>query len=212
VTEESERGESKTERATLACIAFANTVSNYHADDTADILNSYTDLVRWAQEAEILSDEEARRLLESSSQRPGEAGAVLNDAKQLRRTVYSIFSDIAQMRAPSDEDVAELNSRLTKVLPHLRISQQGSDYFWDWEDKSNDLDGMLWSVIRCAANLLCSGELGRLSECNSETCTWLFLDRSKNVSRKWCDMDTCGNRAKSRRHYARTHGSLKAET
>jgi len=211
VTEESERGESKTERATLACIAFANTMCNYHADDTADVLNSYTDLVRWAQEAEILSAEEARRLLERASHRPGEAKSVLKDAKQLRRTIYNIFSDIAHMRAPSDEDVAELNSRLTKVQSHMQISQRGGDFFWDWEDKSNDLNGVLWSMVRCAANLLCSGELGRVSGCNSETCTWLFLDRSKNVSRKWCDMGTCGNRAKSRRHYARTHGQAKAD-
>ena len=151
-------------------------------------------------------------LLKRASHRPGEAGSVVKDAKQLRRTIYSIFSDIAHMRAPSDEDVAELNSRLTKVLPHMQISQQGGDFFWDWEDNSNDLDGVLWSMARCAANLLCSGELGRVSECNSETCTWLFLDRSKNVSRKWCDMGTCGNRAKSRRHYARTHGQAKAGT
>ncbi|UCE47897.1 MAG: ABATE domain-containing protein, partial [Phycisphaerales bacterium] len=153
MTEASERVESQKERAILACIAFANTVNNYHADSPTDVLNSYTDLVRWAQEAEVLSAREAKGLLEKASHRQAEAESVLKDAKLLRRTIYSIFSNVAHMQAPSDEDIAELNSRLTKVLSHSQISQQGGDFFWDWEDKSNDLDGVLWSMVRCAANL-----------------------------------------------------------
>src|SRR5207302_22567 len=65
------------------------------------------------------------------------------------------------------------------------------------------LDRMLWPVIRSAADLLVSGEAQRVRRCASETCDWLFLDTSRNHSRRWCDMSGCGNRAKARRHYAR---------
>ena len=64
-------------------------------------------------------------------------------------------------------------------------------------------DRMLWPVTRSAAELLVSGELSRVRTCANDTCGWLFMDTSKNRSRRWCDMNDCGNRAKARRHYAR---------
>lgn len=62
---------------------------------------------------------------------------------------------------------------------------------------------ILAPVVRAAAELLTSADAARVRECDLETCSWLFLDRSKNGTRRWCDMSVCGNRAKARRHYAR---------
>ena len=50
-------------------------------------------------------------------------------------------------------------------------------------------------------SLLSSGNLRRLRICPN--CNWLFLDRSRNSSRLWCDMAVCGNRQKAKRHYLR---------
>jgi len=47
-------------------------------------------------------------------------------------------------------------------------------------------------------------ELGRLKICPGENCGWLFIDETRNARRKWCSMETCGNRAKAARHYERT--------
>ncbi|MGH7448040.1 MAG: CGNR zinc finger domain-containing protein, partial [Longimicrobiales bacterium] len=47
------------------------------------------------------------------------------------------------------------------------------------------------------------GELDRVKLCGNDACAWLFIDVSRNRSRRWCDMKDCGNRAKARRHYAR---------
>jgi predicted RNA-binding Zn ribbon-like protein len=63
---------------------------------------------------------------------------------------------------------------------------------------------MLWPVARSAADLLTSQEQSRVRECAASDCGWLFLDLSRNRSRRWCDMETCGNRTKARRHYARS--------
>jgi predicted RNA-binding Zn ribbon-like protein len=71
------------------------------------------------------------------------------------------------------------------------------------EHDSPDLDRVLWPAVVSAAELLTSDDLGRVRECASERCAWLFLDRSKNQSRRWCDMTVCGNRSKARRHYSR---------
>ncbi|MBI4413448.1 MAG: CGNR zinc finger domain-containing protein, partial [candidate division NC10 bacterium] len=76
-------------------------------------------------------------------------------------------------------------------------------FAWRWTGDGQRLDRMLWAVTRSAADLLTSGELAAVRECEAETCAWLFMDRSRNRSRRWCDMKACGNRAKARRHYER---------
>jgi predicted RNA-binding Zn ribbon-like protein len=57
------------------------------------------------------------------------------------------------------------------------------------------------AVARSALRLLCDDASGRIRICAN--CNWLFLDRSRNGSRVWCDMAVCGNRQKARRHYGR---------
>jgi predicted RNA-binding Zn ribbon-like protein len=60
-----------------------------------------------------------------------------------------------------------------------------------------------WWVARSAAELLTSKELTSVRECAGYDCGRLFMDGTKNRSRRWCDMASCGNRAKGRRHYER---------
>jgi predicted RNA-binding Zn ribbon-like protein len=79
----------------------------------------------------------------------------------------------------------------------------GSRFEWEWPGVALDLDRVTWWVARSAAELLTSKNLTFVRECASYDCGWLFLDTTKNRSRRWCDMRTCGNRAKSRRHYER---------
>ena len=82
---------------------------------------------------------------------------------------------------------------------HERVADRRSDKICP------ALDQVLWPVAQSAAELLVQGSLERIRECPGQgTCGWLFLDLSKNASRRWCDMRVCGNRAKARRHYART--------
>jgi len=57
------------------------------------------------------------------------------------------------------------------------------------------------ATAHSALRLLAEGEIARLKICGN--CGWLFIDRSKNRSRTWCDMTVCGNRVKANRHYHR---------
>jgi predicted RNA-binding Zn ribbon-like protein len=81
---------------------------------------------------------------------------------------------------------------------------------WVWVGIEDDLTGFLWPVARAAAELLTSGQVVRLRECAGDPCGWLFLDLSKNGSRRWCDMADCGNRAKARRYRERKKKSASA--
>ncbi len=98
-----------------------------------------------------------------------------------------------------------LQAELTLALPHLRVTWSPAGFAREWERGSPALDQVLWPVSWSAAELLTHGPLDRIRECPGQgNCGWLFLDLTKNASRRWCDMRVCGNRAKARRHYTRT--------
>jgi predicted RNA-binding Zn ribbon-like protein len=84
-----------------------------------------------------------------------------------------------------------------------RPGVQGQRFVWVWAGMSDHLTSVLWPIARSAASLLTSPQLTRVRECAGHPCGWLFLDHSKNGSRRWCDMADCGNRAKARRYRAR---------
>jgi predicted RNA-binding Zn ribbon-like protein len=88
-------------------------------------------------------------------------------------------------------------------MRQLEIRKEEAGFGWAWGGPAQALDRPLWPIARSAAELLTSDDLGCIRECASETCSWLFMDCSRNQRRRWCDMSTCGNRAKARRHYRR---------
>jgi predicted RNA-binding Zn ribbon-like protein len=83
---------------------------------------------------------------------------------------------------------------------HSKLEQLDTGIALGWEE-SDALDVMLWPITRSAVELLTSDELDRVKQCGR--CDWLFLDKSRNRSRRWCSMDACGNRIKMARRYKR---------
>jgi len=83
------------------------------------------------------------------------------------------------------------------------VEPRGTGFVWSWDADTPELDRPLWPIVRSAAELLTSPERELVKRCASDTCLWLFLDRTKNHARRWCDMKVCGNRAKVRRHRRR---------
>jgi predicted RNA-binding Zn ribbon-like protein len=182
------------------CLDFSNTL-NDRASKPRESLNSYSDLVLWSQEAHILTENEARHLYEEAAQHQAEAAAVLRQAIDLREAFYRIFDAIASGSSAEEADLAILNAALSHSMAQACIIQEENGFTWDWVDKDKALNGMLWPLVRLAADLLTSEERHSVRVCASNDCGWLFLDTSKNHSRRWCDMKSCGNRAKVRKHY-----------
>ena len=117
---------------------------------------------------------------------------------------------------PEGETIAGRSQRCGVILDdplvsrtHARIVSTKEGFKWDWSEELA-LDRMLWFIARSAADLLTSGNLDRVRQCGDEECGWLFIDTTKNRSRRWCDMTDCGNRAKARRHYSRLRASSKS--
>jgi predicted RNA-binding Zn ribbon-like protein len=190
---------------------FTNTVSWHGSPQAEEWLTSYSHLVAWAHLAGVLTDKEQAALLKQATRRPAEAAGVLEEALRLREALFRIYTAVRRADRPDSADLATLNRLLTRAYAHLEI-EPGTDAFtWRWTGGSQELDRPLWSVARSAAELLASDRLGRVKECAGEHCGWLFLDRSRNQSRRWCDMGDCGNREKARRHYQRLREQLEKE-
>jgi predicted RNA-binding Zn ribbon-like protein len=193
------------------CLDFVNTLNGSRATGhTEEKLTSYADLVSWGRQTGVITERVARRLLREAAERPGEASAVLEDAISLREAIYGILAAAINERPPEKADLATLNAALSNAMRRSEVVKTADGFDWDWSTAEGALDPMLWPVARSAAELLTSDDLTRTRECGGDECTWLFLDTSKNRSRRWCDMRGCGNRAKSRRHYERKRATASA--
>jgi predicted RNA-binding Zn ribbon-like protein len=186
------------------CLDFANTVDWHASDHPKETLNTYADLVCWADRVGVVEDGEARHLLREGARRPADADAVLKEALALRETIYRVFSALAAGRLPEPGDLTTVNAAIPRALGRLHIIRTTDGFDWEWNGRWGDLDRMLWPVVRSTGDLLTSDKLDRVGQCADDRgCGWLFLDMSRNRSRRWCDMRDCGNRAKARRHYRR---------
>lgn len=185
------------------CLDFANTVGNHKGADPHEHLGSYSALLAWGRHAGVLTDENARQLAASASRHPEEAQRVYVRSIALREALYRIFSCVSTQIALRPADLAILNKVLSGAMSHARIVKREDGFQWGWQTGDRPLDQILWPIARSAADLLTSSDLALVRECDNETCGWLFVDTSKNHSRRWCSMSDCGNRAKARRHYAR---------
>jgi predicted RNA-binding Zn ribbon-like protein len=124
----------------------------------------------------------------------------------LREAIYEIFTALLTGAEPAADDLAILNAELAHALAHMALAYTPDGFAWQWRGATravDAMDGILWRVARSAADLLLSPTALAMRQCASESCGWLFIDTTRNRSRRWCDMRGCGNRAKVRRHRAR---------
>jgi predicted RNA-binding Zn ribbon-like protein len=182
------------------CLDFTNTVQD-RSTSPRELLNSYSDLLLWSQGAQILTEDEAERLREEAARHTREAKAVLQRAIDLREALYRIFFAVARGSSPEKVDLSTLNTEFSEAMSQACIVPAKDSFALDWTGKEKALDRMLWTLARSAADLLTSAELDDVRVCAADDCKWLFLDTSKNHTRRWCDMKSCGNRAKARKHY-----------
>jgi predicted RNA-binding Zn ribbon-like protein len=169
------------------CLDFANTV-NVRPVPTRDWLGSGPELASWAGAAGHPLTGSAASLQ-----------ATLPRARELRETVYRVFSRLAAGRDPSRPDLDALGTAYAAAVRYGRLARSGESYSLSWPGRRTG-GVLLWEVAASAVGLLTGGRLDRLGQCPS--CGWLFLDTSRNRRRRWCSMATCGARDKARRYYA----------
>jgi predicted RNA-binding Zn ribbon-like protein len=179
---------------------FVNTLDDrYASGGPRELLSSYADLIRFCRQAGILTHAEAARL--SALPRASQEKA-LRSAIELRELLARVFYRWVEGRSPSAEDRIALEQWSAVCSQHRELRWKNEHLEWTWKALAADAEAPALLLAQRALDLLIADEPPRLHACASETCRWLFLDTSKNRTRRWCDMKICGNRAKARRYSA----------
>lgn len=174
---------------------FVNTLGGALAGPWDDEwLAGYGDLVLWTHHAGLLPVDAARALLRRATAHPREAEGVHAAAVALREALYRVLAALVRDAEPPPADLAAIRDAERDALGHGRLEPMGAGRLdWHWDDDA-DLRRPLWPVAQAGVDLLRSERLARLKQCRN--CRWLFLDASRNRSRRWCSMAHCGTEAK----------------
>ena len=198
------------------CLDFANTVPVHPGSDADGPrpdehrgLDSYADFIEWSRQAGQLDHPTAERLLRNASADPAAASGALARAIELREIIYRLVVAAISGGPVASPDMGRLDAALTDARARLHLAHLGNEFVWTWKDLDRALDAPLGPVLESAAQLLTSrADLARVRRCGGERCDWLFMDTSKNGSRRWCSMSSCGNRAKAKRHYQKQRAAV----
>jgi predicted RNA-binding Zn ribbon-like protein len=183
------------------CLDFANTLA-WRGSTPTESLHGLADVVEWCSSsggaiATIDGIESWARA------HPVAAMSIFRDAIAIRETLYRIFHALASGAVPSDGNLDALNRALRAAPARISVRRTRHGFGWEIPGTKPTAPGLLAAVLWSAGDLLVGPQRGRVSECANGQCLWLFLDDSKNRTRRWCSMKACGNRAKARRHYLR---------
>jgi predicted RNA-binding Zn ribbon-like protein len=164
-------------------------------------LEGFEQLTRWAEGAGVIDAASGRRLRRLGEARPRAATAALAYAIEARGTLRELFGAIARGE-PAEPGLARFNRLQREAIAGLEVAPvegSGTGYRWRWRGEETDPRALVWRVLWSAASLLRSNEIGNVRVCDGDDCGWMYVDRSRNGLRRWCQMRTCGTREKTRR-------------
>ncbi len=183
---------------------FANTVDWHAGPQPKENLSNYSELVTWGRDAGLISPELADRLKQDAAKHPKVNTEMYEYAIQVREAIYRIFAYHYAGKPILEADLALLNNIACDAMAHLQLAHVGESFQWQMPSDIADINLILWPVAHAAGELLTSEKSARIRQCEDDRgCGYLFIDNTKNHSRRWCSMESCGNRAKARRHYSR---------
>jgi predicted RNA-binding Zn ribbon-like protein len=185
------------------CLDFVNTVEFRASASPVHYLGSYADLVAWSLHVHIVDEVGAELLLREAARRSAVATATFAWAITVRESMYGVFAAVAAELAPDQHDLDTLNTALSVALSQSRIVVTLTGFEWSSAHRAEALDRVLWPICRSVLDLLTSKDIRRVKDCARHGgCGWLFVDASKNGSRRWCSMQVCGRQEKVRRRTA----------
>jgi predicted RNA-binding Zn ribbon-like protein len=183
-------------------LAFVNTLYPRPLATREDGLASFEALVAWARTMHVLTGTAADWLSTEARRHPQQASAAAARARALREAIHGVVTAVVHQRNPAAGDLDTLARWVADACAHGRLAVHDGRLHWA-ADGDAAFDSVAWEMARAAGRLVTSAQLARVRTCAAHDCGWLFLDDTRNRSRRWCDMKTCGNRAKLRRFRAR---------
>ncbi len=176
-------------------------VNSEHGTRRFEALRDFETLVRWLEAASVLDAERASGIRRRAQAQPAGAAAALVDARRVRAGLRALAE-----RGPTSERVRadgliEINRVLGRSAGTRRVELRADGTFLrSFVPVGDAFAGLVIPIVESAADALILGELTRVRRCADPRCQRVFFDNTKNGRRRWCDMATCGNRAKAARH------------
>ncbi len=195
-----------------------NSLDNrFRADGPDEMLASYADLLRFLEESGLLSRQHVRALNKTVA--PEAAAQALQSARVLREATAAVLYRSLDGKDPRQQDVSVLEKHFLDAARHRELQWEGSKsgststaksalcgragLAWAWGRYESEPNLPVWALAESVSDILLSPDMASVRTCAADTCRWLFLDTSKNHTRRWCNMKVCGNRMKARRVQAR---------
>jgi predicted RNA-binding Zn ribbon-like protein len=189
---------------------FVNSDDATHArgEPRTDALDAFDRFVAWLSAARVLDEERAMAMLRRAQQQPTGSSAALHESRRLRNVLRALaeHGDAPQERA-TQTAIGEINRILGRSAGTRRVEPRSDGGFVrNFVTTGDVFAGLMIPIIESAADALVTGELQRVRKCADPRCARVFYDGSRNGKRRWCDMKTCGNRAKAARHRKKLSG------
>lgn len=172
--------------------AFLNSHFDLVDDWGADLLASREGLKSWLMRRDLVA--------RGDRIREADVGRVLTVREGLRQL---IAAQDGTTPAPDQRTLRHLNRAVAGASFELRFTEQGSRVT---ASSARPLDRALATLLAIATVAMLDGSWSRLKSCPGHHCGWVFYDRSRNNSGRWCSMTVCGGREKARAHYQRHRG------
>ncbi|MQA02032.1 MAG: hypothetical protein GEV07_04680 [Streptosporangiales bacterium] len=164
---------------------------------TVDRLADFPAALRWATAAGVLDAAAGRRLAAAD---PADAARALARLTGLRDRLYAVLAAVPTQRTPDLDTLTALHNDLSHAIGR---AEPAAELPLRWTVDARQPADLVDLMALQADELLRSTELDRLGQCADDGCGWLFLDRTRSRTRRWCSSADCGNRERARRHYAR---------
>jgi predicted RNA-binding Zn ribbon-like protein len=180
---------------------FVNTLDwRFRPAGPEELVESYDALLGFLEQAELLTPKQARQLQRATGSSAGRRA--LEECWELREAIAQVLYAKLDGDSPSPASLKTLEKYFKAARSRQELRWKKSGLAWKWPEIEADPEIPLWLLSSSAARLLLSEDARKVRECDNPECRWLFMDTSKNHTRRWCDMRICGNRMKARRFKA----------
>ena len=186
------------------CLDFINTFNGWTpgVDKDRERLPDFDSFMGWMNYARESSQDEAKWDIQFTGVDADLGARIMCDARKLRKNLYEVFDSLARNRQPEMCNISAIYEVLSATVMFVEPAHSPRDLAGpDNHVRILKPTGLLYPIAHSAARLLVDNCLCYIKECDDNTCEWIFLDCSKSHRRRWCDMKSCGNRAKAKRHY-----------
>jgi predicted RNA-binding Zn ribbon-like protein len=191
-------------------LAFINTLE-FERGQPAEHLDSYATALRWFRDHDLLHAGMFEAELARDAADPEGAERTLARIRRVRSAMRELTDAAVERRTPAQRDLDEINRALrTHYTYYLTPAPDGVSL--DHKHEGDPIAGALARLTESVASDVSEGHPEQLRVCANEDCRWVFNDTSRTGRRKWCDMSTCGNRAKVARHREKRRAEEQAAT